>query len=554
MENGYEYGNWVLFGLAIYMAAMLGIGWYASKRVKNNSDYIVAGRRLGVFFCTGTLFATWFGAGTCMGGAGNAYLFGNQGVIFDPWSAVPCLIITGMIFGRLMRRSKFLTVVDMMEARYGKGVGIATMISLAVAEIGFVGAQLVGFGAILHYFSGIPLTMGILISTVILVIYTYLGGMWAVTLTDVFQMIILMVGMVAMLYVAVPLAGGWSAIFNNDPAGNWCAINQWSFVPTPESAANPDGIAGFFGYTGHMGWLYWAAAWLTIGIGCIPAQDYMQRLLAAKDEKTASISCYLSALLYITVGMMPVIIGMIYFKINPNLSIDDAMSKILLLMAVEQLPVVWAVIFVSALVAALMSSADSAILAAASLIGYNGVKYFKPDTTDEASLKYTRLCVPIVTAFSLALALYFQVIYNLMVVAWTILLVGIFVPFACAFFWKKANTYGALAAFFGGVISWGIFYLIYLPYTKAMETGILEEGVVYFEWAMWDALYIASMWALLTSLVCMVVVSLATQKVNTPIPMCDVDGNRLTVVDWVGINFRRKHPEPVPVVERGSIK
>ena len=149
-----------------------------------------------------------------------------------------------------------------MEARYGKGVGIATMISLAVAEIGFVGAQLVGFGTILHYFSGIPLTMGILISTVILVIYTYLGGMWAVTLTDVFQMIILMVGMVAMLYVAVPLAGGWSAIFNNDPAGNWCAINQWSFVPTSESAANPDGIAGFFGYTGHMGWLYWAAAWL----------------------------------------------------------------------------------------------------------------------------------------------------------------------------------------------------------------------------------------------------------------------------------------------------
>ena len=281
----------------------------------------------------------------------------------------------------------------------------------------------------------------------------------------------------------------------------------------------------------------------------------MQRLLAAKDEKTASISCYLSALLYITVGMMPVIIGMIYFKINPNLSIDDAMSKILLLMAVEQLPVVWAVIFVSALVAALMSSADSAILAAASLIGYNGVKYFKPDTTDEASLKHTRLCVPIVTAFSLALALYFQVIYNLMVVAWTILLVGIFVPFACAFFLEKGKYLRGTGGIFRRRYFLGYFLPdIPTPIPKQWKPASLKRALFILNgpcgmpsisrpcghcshhWSAW-------WWS-----------PLRHKRSIPPIPMCDVDGNRLTVVDWVGINFRRKHPEPVPVVERGSIK
>ena len=101
MDGSYQYGNWVLIGLGIYMVLMLFIGWYASKKITTTTDYVVAGRRLGIFFCTGTLFATWFGSGTCMGGAGNAYIFGNQGVIFDPWGAAVCLLLTGFFFARL---------------------------------------------------------------------------------------------------------------------------------------------------------------------------------------------------------------------------------------------------------------------------------------------------------------------------------------------------------------------------------------------------------------------------------------------------------------------
>jgi Na+/proline symporter len=369
-------------------------------------------------------------------------------------------------------------------------------------------------------------------------VYTYLGGMWAVTLTDVFQMFILMVGMAIMLYVAVPLVGGWEAIFSNDPANNMMGINQWSFVPTPESAADAElGNAGFMYYTGYVGYFYWIAAWLAIGMGSIPAQDLMQRVLSAKNEQTATYSSYLAGLLYITVGMMPVIIGMIFFQLNPDLSIDDALNKILLLMAVEHLTPVLAVLFVCALVAALMSSSDSAILAAASVIGYNGYKYFKPDANEHQTLKVTKIMVPVVTLSSLVLALYFQVIYNLMVVAWALLLVSLFVPYAAAYFWKKANTYGAIAAFWGGLVVWIISYFIYLPMTTAANTDLGIKGAesgVYFEWAMWDSLYISSVWALLGSLAFMVVVSLATQKINPPKPLVDIDGNPLPMVNWMG--------------------
>jgi Na+/proline symporter len=341
-----------------------------------------------------------------------------------------------------------------------------------------------------------------------------------------------------MLFVAVPLLGGWEAIFSNDP-NNILGINQWSIIPTSEAAANPvTKNAGFMYYTGYVGWFYWLAAWIAIGFGSIPAQDLMQRVLSAKNEKTAAYSAYLAGLLYVTVGMMPVIIGMIYFRVNPDLSINDAMNKILLLMAVEHLPPVFAIIFISALVAALMSTSDSAILAAASILGYNGYKYFKPDADQYQTLKCTKIMVPVVTLFSLMLALYFQVIYNLMVIAWSLLLVSLFVPYVCAYFWKKANNYGAIASFWGGLIVWVISYLIYLPMTKAANTDLGIKGAetgIYFDWAMWDSLYISSIWAVLGSIACMVIVSLATQKMNAPIALVDIDGKPMAIENWKGL-------------------
>jgi Na+/proline symporter len=417
-------------------------------------------------------------------------------------------------------------------------MGLFSAFALCIAEMGWVGAQLVAFGTILHYFIGIPLGAGIIIATAVLVIYTYMGGMWAVALTDVFQMIILTVGMIIMLLVAVPLVGGWEAVFSNDPAFNMLGINQWSFIPTPESAADKTlENAGYFYYTGYAGWFYWIAAWLAIGLGSIPAQDLMQRVLSAKDEKTASYSSYLGGLLYVTVGMMPVIIGMVYFRLNPDLSIDDALNKILLLMAVEHLNPFMATLFVCALVAALMSTSDSAILAASSMIGYNGYKYFRPDVGSKQSLRMIRIMVPIVTIISLLLALYFKVIYNLMVIAWSLLLVSLFVPYVAAYFWKKANNYGAIASFWGGLVTWIIAYFIHLPMTKAanIDLGISgAESGLYFEWAMWDSLYISSVWALIASALLLVFVSLVTQKIQSPKPLVDIDGNLLPTKKWLG--------------------
>jgi len=524
--GSYPYAGMVIIGIIVYMIGMVLVGWWSSRQIKNTDDYIVAGRRLNLFFATGTLFATWFCAGTLMGATAQAYLFGNQGVIFDPWGAALCLILTGLFFARLMRRGGYLTLVDFFDIRYGSKMGLLSTLVLTVAEIGWVGAQLVAFGTILQIFAGIPLGWGIVVSCAVLIIYTYMGGMWSVTLTDVIQMIILVAGVVLMVPSVVSHIGGWDYLFSH--AGNWAEIPTFAMLPTAEE--------GYLWYFGVPGWFYYIGAWLAIGFGSIPAQDLMQRVLSAKNEKVAVHSSYLAGVLYLVVGIIPVIMGVAMFEVNPDLAVAET-EMILPWLAMNFMPPVLTVIFVAGLVAALMSSSDSALLAAASVVGYNGLRYIKPDASPEQTLKVTRICVPIIAVGSLLLALYAETIYMLVVIAWSIILVGLFAPYAAGYFWKKCNQSGALAALIGGFAAWIGFILYYMPLAKEANVGIVEEGVVYMEWAIWDAVYIGSVPGFFVSIFLMIVVSLLTQKSDPPKPLADMDGKPMKLINWAGWGF-----------------
>lgn len=528
-SSQYPYGDWVLTGLAIYMLVLLAVGWYASRKVHDSSDFLVAGRRLGVFLGTGALVATWFGAGSAMGASGNAYIFGNQGVIFDPWGAGLCLIIVGLVFGRLLRRGRYVSLVDLYQSRYGRGMGLLSGISMIIAEMGWTGAMLVGFGTIIHFFTGIALGWGIGISTVVMVGYTLLGGMWAVTLTDTLQVTILVIGLAVILVTAVPQLGGWDHLVGlGGGASNMMQLPQWSWSPL--------GDDGFLGYTGLTGWLYWASAWMTIGFGSIPAQDLTQRVVTARSERITVVNCVLGGVLYILFGLIPVSLGMLYFQAHPGLSIQEASNSLLLILSAKFLTPITVTIFVAGLVAALMSSASGAVLAASSLIGYNGYRLVSRNPSDSTTLWLTRLAIPLFTGASLLLALEFKTIYHLMVISWTVLLVSLFASYVAAFFWRRANELGAVSGYVGGMAAWIAAYFWYLPITELANTNVAPgvEGV-YFDWAMWDALYIASVWGLAGSIICLVGVSLATQRLNPPRPLVDNDGQPMSNSGWFGL-------------------
>ena len=522
----YQYASWVATGVIIYMVIMVLIGFFSTKYIKNSADFIVAGRRLPFFMLLGAIVATWFCAGSLMGASANAYLFGLQGIVFEPLSAALCLFLAAIFFVRLMRRAKYTTVGDIFYIRYGKIMAIASLIILVIVEIGWVGSQLVAFGSILRVFTGWSMGSGIVVSCFVLVLYTYLGGMWAVTLTDVFQFIILLIVLLIAFPIIVINMGGWD-IFTN--VGNFSDLPTWAFYPVRGE--------GYLGYSGLTGWLYYIAAWLSIGVGSLCAQDLMQRVLAGKNEHVTVKACYVSGFIYITLGMIGPLLGLAMFAKHPNLTIADT-ELIIPWIGVHYLPPFLAVLFVIAVLAVLMSSSTGAILAASSLIGYNFLKILKPHSIDKSMLLLSRLMVPTICFISLALALWLQTIYKLMVIAWTVLLVGLMASFIAAFFWKKANHIGAVSSYIAGFLSWVIITICYLPTTKVANTDIVEAGKVYMDWAIWDAVYIASTWGFLISIIVLIIVSLLTQKIDPPKILLDADGKVMEIKNWFGNPFK----------------
>lgn len=423
---------WIIGGVAFYMLVMLGIGWWASTRVHNTKDYIVASGRLGWVLSIGTIFATWFGAETCMGSSGTAFQKGVLGVIADPFGAGLCLILFGIFFARYFRKMSIETIVDYFEKRYGKDVSWLFSLVYIPVYVGWIGAQLLAFGYILNSLTGIPLMPAVVISTAVVVTYTYSGGMWADTLTDFFQVCVIFAGLLILYPMLVHDIGGFAYAKSKIPQ------EFFRFYPAGKSPIT---------------WLGYIQAWMIVGLGSLPAQDLFQRTMAAKNAVISRWSSIISGVLYMTIGLLPVFLGILGRVAFP----ESSGENILIELALRYLSAPLIALMVGALLSAIMSSADSAILAPSSIIGHNIVRSIKPDASEKLQLKWCRWSVILLSALSLMLALHFQNIYKLCQEAWGVLLVGLVAPMVAGVYWKKANKAGAVAGVICGVASWLIF-------------------------------------------------------------------------------------------------
>lgn len=294
------------------------------------------------------------------------------------------------------------------------------------------------------------------------------------------------------------------------------------------------GDAGYLGYFGPMGWMYWVAAWLSIGLGSIPTQDLFQRSMSARNESTAVWGTYFAGVLYLFFGIMSPLIGIMMFKLDPAMADPDS---VLVSAALQYVPPVLTAIFMAALTSALMSTSDSSLLAGASVVTQNLFPLFGKQLNPTEEVKWTRIMVGINGFIGIVFALTAQIIYELGVVAWTLLLVGLVTPFIFGMYWKKANGYGAVSAVVAGWGSWAI--LTWVAYQFGLggdstaivcsggDLSLLADRAVSMDCAFWDAVSIASLPAFLISIVVIIVVSLATQKQNPPMPITDVDGKEL---------------------------
>jgi len=416
----------------IYMLMMIPIGIYASHRVKSSQDYVLAGRHLPFSMAIATVFATWFGSETFLGAGSRMAEGGFMSVIEDPFGAGLCLILIGLFFAKKLYARKNLTIGDYFHERYNKVV--ATLLSLAIilTYFGWVAAQFVALGIILNMLLGIPAITGMLLAAIVIVIYTYIGGMWAVSITDTVQMGVIVIGLIVILVEVLLQNGGFSSIIANTPPEY--------FRLTPADATTKD-------------WLAWIAAWMTIGLGSIPQQDVYQRVMSAKSAAIAKWASISAGILYFTIALIPLTLGLIARIKYPELVINDP-QQLLPTLILDKTSVITQIFYFGALKSANMSTASGALLAPATLLGENVIKPFFNNITDKVRLAIIRSSIVVVAFGSLILASSQGSIYELVSGAYSITLVSAFVPLVMGLYTDKANSLGALLAVVFGAAGW----------------------------------------------------------------------------------------------------
>src|SRR3954471_4040309 len=430
--------------VVLYLLVTIAIGLWAAQRVHTSKDYVLAGRSLPLYMNTATVFATWFGAESVLSVSVEFSKSGLGGIIADPFGSSMCLVIVALFFARAFYRMDLLTIGDFYRKRYGPTMELGTSVVIAISYLGWTAAQLTALGLVLSTLTdgAISLSTGIIISGIFVLAYTIWGGMWSVAMTDLFQSVMILVGLVLVAWVVGDMAGGSSKVI---------------------AAALEGGRFEFWPKGGTREWFAFARAFLTLAIGSIPQQDIFQRVTSAKDEKTAIAGSLLGGMVYFAFVFVPIYIVCAALMVDPALgkllSAEDAreMQRILPSFILEHTPMWIQVLFFGALLSAILSTASGAILAPTSLATENIVRPRYPQMSDRTFLRVLRVMLVSFTLASLVFALNSkQTMYAMVQNAYTVTLVGALVPLAAGIFWKRANNAGAILSALFGLIAWAV--------------------------------------------------------------------------------------------------
>ena len=420
--------------VVLYLLAMLFIGWYSSTKITSNTDFMVADRRLGPLLMAGTLAATEIGGGSSLGVVEN----GMSGYgISSAWY----IITMGFAFVILtflapkFRAATVKTVPEYFRRRYGKSAGLITAIIMLLPLVGLTAGQFIASSVILSTMLGIGYKTAVIIVAVVVTIYSVMGGLWSVTLTDFVQVFLIIIGMIIAVPFAVNLAGGWDAVVANVPAETFDM---------------------FSGYTpmGILSLTVMYVATFTVG------QEAVSRYYAARDGKAARQGSVLAAVLNFVYAFVPAVLGVIVLALISMGKFSAADFEAvgaryaLPVLAMEAMPAVICGLLFAGIISATMSSSDSDLLGAGSIFAndiYHAV--LKPDATSKEVMNVTKIVMGIVGVASMFIALFnTSGIVTLLMFCFTLRAAGAFFPYVLGHYWKGASLAGTIASLISGSI------------------------------------------------------------------------------------------------------
>jgi Na+/proline symporter len=355
----------LLFAILGYLVLQFGVGVWASRRVRNEADYLLAGRSLGYPLATFSFFATWFGAETVMGSAGTAYGTGVSFANAEPFGYGLCLVGMGLIFARPLWRRQLTTLADLFRTRYSTQVERVAAAILIPSSVLWAAAQVRAFGHVLSLAGTFELETAIAVATGFTIVYTTFGGLLADAVTDLVQGTVVVVALVVLL-VAVILALPEGTTLGTVLA----APGAITLRPPPETT-----------------WLALLEEWSIPVCGSLIATELVGRVVATRTEAVASRSALLAGGMYLVVGLIPLVIGLVGREVVPVLADPE---QVVPAVARQLLPTGLFIVFVGGLLSAILSTVDSTLLVSSGLLSHNLVVPFFGITNEQWKVRVAR--------------------------------------------------------------------------------------------------------------------------------------------------------------------
>jgi len=438
--------HWLdIAAIVAYFIVLIWIGLRVARRESGTGEsesFLAADRNMGLVQTTASTAATDLGGGFSIAMGGLGFTLGISGSWLIAISGLSIVMVSFLMVPKVKRwadRVKGLTTGDLFEARFDRRTGLLAAVVIGIAWFTFVGGQIVAGAKLMQATMGLGLAVAIVLSGAIILAYTALGGLKAVIYTDVFQMVILLVGIV---FVAVPIGlwqvGGWGGIvahFEADAAT--ASLVDWGAV----------------GWRTVLGWFFSIFPVWFISIAA------MQRIVAARDERTARRAFLLTGvpIEWPLFAIGSTLVGMIARMLLPDIA-DAELATPMVIM--ELLPVGIAGIVIAAYIAAVMSTADSVLMGPVAIFT-NDIyrKRIDPGASEAKLVRVARIATLVFGTLGIGMAWLVPNVLDLMLYAYTFGAAGLFFPMLALLFWPRATATGAFwSMLLGGsaAVAWSL--------------------------------------------------------------------------------------------------
>lgn len=459
--------------ILLYMALTVTLGLVISNKKKkksgkqSNDDFLMAGKSLGPLVLAGTLFAANTGGASTTGVASNVYTNGLSASWYVIAAGIGFVLVS--FIAPYFRRTQSNTVPEIISKRYGKPSHIFTAITSITALFMATGAQIIATASIINVVTGLSFATAAVITTVVVIVYTMVGGFTSVTATNVMHVLFITIGMAVTMLIVV----------NNSAVGGFSALFAKAKTMTGSTGDNLDLLSMTkVGFPTILGYI--AMYSMTFPTG----QEIVQTYCSAKDGASAKLGSLIAGVLSAAYAIVPAIIGLVAYVSIDGFAAGGAQKNALAQAAITFAPAWVAGIVLAAIVAATMSSASGNMIGTATMFTNDiFTPYINKGVKDDSKEVWiSRVTMVVVGLVGLVVALTASNIINVMMGAFALRSAGPFAAFICGIFYKNVTERaGFLSIVSGTVVSAIWIYVLKTPWgLSAMVPGGIVAFIVIF--------------------------------------------------------------------------